>query len=303
MTENVQDALAMSESAEEKAFFEADRAAEPEIVREIDRDAGGRFAPKPDAAPTESAEQPETPDTTTETQPEAERAPRNVPLAALQAERQARQESEARARQLEERFQQVLERLAPPPAMADQTPALPDPDVDPIGHFKAVAEQVQAKLAQQEAQTAQQQQFAAFASAITRAETEFRAQAKDYDNALSFAKQSRDAELTALGFNDPAFRAQVIQNEVIQSAQHNLAIGRNPALAIYEYAKVRGYAATPPAQTGQDKIATIAAGQKASKSPSSAPGAVNNQRMTLEALASMSDDDFDVNFEKIWKQT
>jgi len=128
----------------------------------------------------------------------------------------------------------------------------------------------------------------------------------DFLAAYQHARQARISELCALGYAPQEAFAITFENEaeVIGNAY---ATGRNPAQVIYDYAQRHGYRGSQAgeavrhvvglaprpasAMSEAEKVALAARGQAASKSLSNAGGG-STGTLTLEALASMSDDEF-----------
>lgn len=150
---------------------------------------------------------------------------------------------------------------------------------------------------------------AAFRTQVLQSIRAFSAEQPDFPTAYEHARERRIAELMTLGYGPDEAVAITFDNEleVIRNAYAN---GRNPAQVIYDYALQRGYKGTgsprepsgappqaPAARPGQrglseaEKVALAARGQAGSKSLSSAGGAAAGT-LTLEALASLSDDEF-----------
>jgi hypothetical protein len=96
----------------------------------------------------------------------------------------------------------------------------------------------------------------------------------------------------ALGHDEDQAK-EIAQNEIDQAAMQWAHQGRNPAQIAYEFAKARGY--TPKAQQQQqsasEKIAAQQKGTAAARSLGGG-GAPNAGKLTAEALANMSDEDF-----------
>lgn len=128
----------------------------------------------------------------------------------------------------------------------------------------------------------------------------------DFMDAYQHARQARIGELAALGYGVDEAVAITFDNEaeVIRNAY---ATGRNPAQVIYDYALSRGYpgsgdarGASPHggavrqvegAMSDAEKVALAARGQAGAKSLSSTGGGALGA-LTLETLASLSDDEF-----------
>lgn len=189
-------------------------------------------APATDAAPEPPPPQDEAP----------EEHDRRVPLKALQEERQKRAEAERRAAEVERKIAELSARFDQVAPKQPEAPPPPDPETDPIGALKYQNEQLR-ELRTREEQARYEQELNAVAY---RAATEFAAQAPDYRDAYQYAINSRAMELRALGTPDHAIPDILHREEMnlIATAHSN---GRNPAEAIYQFAKARGFQAPQPA--------------------------------------------------------
>lgn len=138
-----------------------------------------------------------------------------------------------------------------------------------------VGQQTQQSMAQQ--QQVQQQQM--LHRVVGNAEEQFRGEQPDYDQAVTYMREARmkDAQtlMEASGMEwNPQVQSQVwhsITAEFEQLAKVALQRGRNPAAALYQIAKSRGY--TAPAASAESKLAQIERGMKASKTVSNMSGA------------------------------
>ena len=279
-------------------------------------------APELEAAPEAAAPEPEH-----EEAQEAADPTRTVPHQALHAEREKRKAAEAKAAAAEqkaaveaakfaERFQMLAAAVqATQPAPQAPAPAeIPDVNTDPIGHFKALYEQTQKAVKEQSAiltgfqeQQKQAREVSELRAWGTQQEQAFMAQEPSYVAAMDHLKQSRHAELEAVGITDPAQREALIMQDVTQIAQAARQQGVNYAERLYNVALKRGFQkatetpaipaldAAPPAldaiqraQRGRDSATTISAAGTA------APVALSPER-----IASMSDAQFSAYISKI----
>ena len=196
--------------------------------------------PVADAAPQETAPAPE------------ERAPRNVPAAALAEERDKRRQVEDRLAQLQGQIE-AMQRMVGPQGQpqAPQPPPQEDPppnrDEDPLGYMawqdRRVArleQHTQAFMVQQRVQSDYQSDAMHFAQTQP-----------DFPAAYQHLVNGRAAELKAQGWDDNSIR-QRLQQEEFGVAIGALRAGKSPAQQIYELSKARGYAPraaeAPPAQ-------------------------------------------------------
>lgn len=302
-------------SAEETAFFESrgekSEGLAPETLEK--KEPEKQPAKEADAKPGEDVkvEVDETEETV-----EVENKGRFVRHGAFHKERVMRkQEQEARRaaetklaeqQQLfaraDERLRLLNEALAPRQEATQQT-APPDPEQDIFGYVKWQANQIEQlkgglNQTQQQAEVSKAEQYVVqtYQSDAVR----FVKQQPDFGDAYAFLLQGRDAELKAFGMADPNERAQVIADEERSLVVRALNDRASPAERVYALAKARGFAPKPveaakPGETAKpaaaEQIETIARGQAASKTLSSAGGSPS-ETLTAEALANMSEEEF-----------
>ena len=217
-----------------------------------------------------------------------------VPLAALHEERNALkqlQQEIARQREMMEKVNQRLEVL--------MNPKQPEPDrSDPVQYLDhkigQVSEQTRQLLEQQQrvqAEQQQQQYFGQLAQRINTSEAAFAQETPDYVEAVKYLDTARVRELMVFGIPQEQAAMQAAQ-ERVQAALQWAHSGQNPAQIAYEFAKARGYAPkTAQVQvSAQDKIAAQQKGVAAAKSLGS--GGATTGKLTAEALANMSDEEF-----------
>jgi hypothetical protein len=270
--------------------------------------------PPPPAAPLE--EPPVDQGQPLEESPSERPPPGYVPHGALNEERTRRQQSEERLRELErqntllqERTNLILQSVQQQAQQPAQPQAeIPTIDKDPVGYLVGTiqrqGEEIQRLLqdsTQRQQAQQQTQQTLSLAQLAQVKENEFKAVTPDYEPALAYLMQQRQAELQAVGIRDPMQRQQILSNEYLTVAQIALGDNRNPAEAIYEIAKVRGYkpangAAAPqeviPPVTAAERVANVAAGQQQSRSLSSVRGSAPVP-LTAQRLIEMSPAEFD----------
>jgi hypothetical protein len=218
--------VAAAEATEAPAA--APEAVEPEPAPELAPAAEAAPAPAPaaEAAPAPAPEATEEDD-------------RRVPLKALHEERAKRAEYERKLDEALRRMAELEQRTkAPEPEAAPD----PDPETDPIGALKAAKAELRRM-----SEEAQRQQYEARLNAVAyNAAVEFSQQAPDYKDAYQYAVKSRAQELAVLGVDQNAI-PEIIKREELSLIDGSVRAGRNPAQAIYEFAKARGYARQAPA--------------------------------------------------------
>ncbi len=266
--------------------------------------------PDPDATPATTPAQPDPAAAPAATPAQPSKVqPHQVPVAALQAERQKRQQVEQEAQQLRAQIE-AFQRAAAPPKPAE--PAAPSFEEDPVGALayqnQALSRQLEEVTTwrQQQEQTAQQQQIVqSLVQQTAQSAREFRAQQPDYDQAFQFLTQQRDKQLAAL-IPDPAQREQAMFMEALQLSVQALQSGVSPAQRYYEIAQQWGYAPTaaPPASQVQDEppespaVKAIRKGMRQQSSVSSG-GSTPPGELTAEQLLGIRDP---AAFNKAWSQ-
>lgn len=226
---------------------------------------------------------------------------RTVPLAALHEERQKRKELAAeiqRVREEQARRDAIIEqRLA---ALAQPRPEqqIPAFEENPAAHLKYGQDQLQQTVQQtaQQLQAWQQQQQQAaqiqrLAGVVTQHEAAFIQQTPDYTDAVNYLRNQRAAEMMADGVDEQT-AINAAHEELVRLALTRAHAGQNPAEAAYKIAKARGYTAKPAntQPTPAERIQNQQKGTAAAKTLGS--GGPANNKITAEALASMSDEDF-----------
>lgn len=235
---------------------------------------------------------------------------------------QAREEREKR-RAAEARAEQTAAQLAQMEANMRQLMAQmqanqnrpPNPEEDVVGALKytqaqlAAAQQAQAAEAQQRAMLAQQNQIATtIRTKVEDFEAEFKAENPDYDLALDYVLDTKEAEFEAVGYSREQakhFAGQWAMN----AAAMALRQGKNPAEAGYTLAKRMGFAGKAPqpdanqqtAQAGAQKLQQIKDGQAAG-SKMSGGGNSSNFDGSLKAGVALEGAAFDAWAEKFLRQ-
>jgi hypothetical protein len=296
-------------TADEQAQLDAMRVDDgiPEAAPPAAPAVGPAASPSPDPA---AAEPPPPP------------APKMVPLGALHEARELLKQERERGRLLEERTNLLLQRFsqpqpAPQPAATapePEKPQIPDLATDPVGHIVGTQQYLQnQQAALQRSWQDEQQKFTrqldeqrlmgAITNQAQALERQFMLEHPDYSEAVNHLMAVRHKELEALGHTDPGRRQMILQQEGLQVAAHQIGEGRNPAAAIYELAKIRGFAPPPPAAAApaaagagnepspEARLQNIAAGQQQSPSLGSMRG-TGPAPLTAERLIKMSPDEF-----------
>jgi len=233
---------------------------------------------------------------------------RFVPLQALQEERaekkQLREEIKAYREwqaQLAQRLQQI------PTAQAAQAPDPQTRPLDYINHVLGTVQSTTAELQQwrQQQETAAQHRAAVqqYASWATSQEQEFVKHVPEYHDAYRYAAEARDKELQALGYEDPATRANIVRMNTAEIINNAIQQGRNPAELVWDYARARGF--TPKGAGGgrrggnAEAQAKIAAGLQAAGGKLNQGGATGEGEMSAKDLSGITDPE---EFENAWKK-
>jgi hypothetical protein len=280
-------------SAEETAYFEAEGETEletPEIVEE--------------------QEEQEQPEAKGDDKPDEEAGKvKTVPHQALHAEREEHRKTKAQLEEisrkqaiLEDRWNTLL-KFQQPDQKAQDDPA-PNPDEDIFAYAKWQArqlEKVNSKLSEREKQEQQVQQQSQEDQAIyadwNRSVSEFSSQTADFKDAAGYLANLRMQQLSALGLSQAQINA-TIDNEVKGVVMQARQMGSNPAELIYNYAKASGYTGKKADDDAAKKVADIEAAQKAAKTIAGSGGKSGADPLTPDAIASMSQAEFDAWIQK-----
>jgi hypothetical protein len=258
-------------------------------------------APETPEAPQEQAA-PEAPETPEAPEEASAKPPSVVPLAALHEERARRKELAASIEQMrteQARRDAILEQRFAKLAELREQAQMPSFEENPAEHLRHGQQQLQQTVQQiaeaNRVQNEQRQQMAyvqQLAGVVQQRVAQFAQAAPDYFDAVSFLQKQRAAELEADGA-DPSIAEQQAQRELDALALDRTQRGQNPAEVAYKLAKARGFTpkpAQPQQPSAAEKLQTQQKGVAASRTLGSGGAAQN--KLSLEALASMSDDDF-----------
>lgn len=233
---------------------------------------------------------------------------RFVPLQALQEERAEKKQLREELRQFRDWQAQLTQRLQQMP-QGQQPVQAPDPATQPLDYINHVLGSVQNSTAelqqwrqQQELATQQQATVRQYAEWARGQEAEFSKTQPEYKDAYKFAAESRDKELQALGYIDPAARANIVRMNTAEIINNALQQGRNPAELVWEYARARGFApkGAAAAQPGQERAQQqIAAGLQTAGGKLNHGGDTGGENLSAKDLAGITDPE---EFEKAWKR-
>lgn len=220
-----------------------------------------------------------------------------VPLAALHEERRARQELQrqiAADRQRQAERDAILDRRLAALAPQQQMPDKIEQPVDYLDHRLNEVTSQQKQILERDQKRDQDAQRYAIEQQVTNAvlvsAAEFSKAQPDLPAAGEYLNEMRTRELMLFGVPEQQARVQAAQEQ--DNALKTWAYqGMNAAQMAYDFAKARGY--TPKAQghSAEEKIAAQQKGTAAAKSLGGG-GSVNAGKLTVEALANMSDEDF-----------
>ena len=230
---------------------------------------------------------------------------RRVPLKALQEERQKRAQYEQMLAQREQELAQYQQWAAYQQQMAQQQPqeefVEPDPETDPIGALKYAKEQQQQMAAYLQQQAAQQQQEAYtqhLNNVAYQAATDMQQRVPDYTDAYRYAIQSRGQELLALGTPEHVI-PQILHREELMLIDTAVRNNRNPADAIYQFAKARGFQGKAAAPAAPDPVLQqTKAAVAASASSGGAPASKGS--VSVADLANLNGAAFDSAWNKLF---
>lgn len=254
-----------------------------------------------DPAPTMPEAQDDAPVPSQPQETATEEHDRRVPLKALQEERQKRAEYERKLAEYERQMAEMqgyvaaMQQQGQPPQEQFQEP---DPETDPIGALKYAKEQ----LRQMQEMTAQQQYAQQLNAVAYQAATQYAQQVPDYREAYQYALQSRAQELAALGTPENAI-GQILQREEMTLVDTAVRNGRNPAEAIYHFAKARGFQgkqAAPVAPMAPTNPALQQAKQAVAVSASAGGAPASKGELSVAEIANLKGAAFDQAWNKLF---
>lgn len=282
----------------EQKYFEAggNTEAEPKESVEQTSDTGGHEATTEVAASDEAAKPKE----------------RFVPHGAFHEERQKRKEVEQRLEQervnrakLEERLNILAESVRQ--RQEREKPQIPAFEEDPANHLRMQTQmeaeritRLEKALAQREQQSRADAEDKNFVTSYQAKAIEFSAKTPDFKEAYNHILRSRIEDYKVMGHTEEeALRFTLNDERAI--ASNAMKRGLNPAEVIYNLAKRGGYA---PRQASTD-LAAVNKGVQAAKSIGQISGRTGASKLSLEAIANMSDAEFSeatkgANWEKLW---
>lgn len=249
-----------------------------------------------DAPAEQSAPEPEKQEIKEEVKKEPEE--KMVPYGALHEARMKEREYRDQLKKVEqeasERFAKLEQRLQSLAAPPKQVPKFEE---SPLENLKATSEESQSQLQEvrkqleaytQQGETSRQEQLVRQQTQV--AEQEFTKASPDYVDAVAHLQKVIDSNLQVMGYDDPAARAQILQQQALGLAQQALKSGKNPAELVYSMAKNYGYQPKKVEAKEETKIEQIKKGQESSQSLGS--GGKADIPLTLKSLEAMDDDDF-----------
>lgn len=262
------------------------------------RGLDGKFKPKEEAPPA---------DVVAEGEPEPKKGDGTVPQGALHAEREKRKASDTERDAAKAELAKVREQLAAIAKMREDVAARKPADL-PAADDPAALEHLRTRIAEQDQKINRFEQNAdnealanheiqQLGSFMAESEAKYREQKPDYDAAIEHVVLMRANELALYGLN----RAQIQQTiseeaaEIVRSAAQQ---GRDPADLGYQIALSRGYrpaegqAEVKPNGGAQATLDAIAAAKAKSKSLGAGGGSAP-KNLTAEAVAAMSQDEFE----------
>jgi hypothetical protein len=226
------------------------------------------------------------------------------------AERSKRRAAEARNRELEARLEK-LESGKKEPTDAELlklAESLREDDDDPITDIAALKRFAKTYAAEQraalEAETqtdTQQRAVNQIVNRMNEAEADFAEDHPDYMDAMKFFRAQRQEEFEELGYAGAVLNRE-LSMDLLGIVQRALNAGRDPAEAVYNLAKKRGFSATKSVDDVAKKLQTITAGQRAGRGLGSAPASRANNTLTEESVAKLKGAAFDTAWEQLKRQ-
>ena len=303
-------------SAEAEAYFSSGGEVVPETKPDTD-------TAQPDVSTAQDAPQLETPVIEGEGSEQEGDPDRKVPYGALHKERTKRKELEAKFQAeatakavLEDRWNMLTQAMQQKEAAAADEDPEPDPTVDIFAHTQWQNRQTKKMLDQmqeRESQVAEQQHIQTQERAVSdywnHTSQEFSAQTPDYGDAVKYLSETRDKQLLSMASAYPQFQTQEGRLQQMNAELRDIVItaaktGQSPAQVVYDMSKAYGYSGKAQAQNGvADQLQTIQDAQSRNKTVAQATGAPSGDVLTADAIANMSEKDFERWYSKPENQT
>ncbi|MDM7852362.1 hypothetical protein [Pseudochrobactrum kiredjianiae] len=293
-------------SAEAEAYFSSSGEVMPE-------DKPDTETAQPETSAVQEPQQPENPAVDGDSAEQDGDPNRTVPYGALHKERSKRKELEAKLQAeatekavLADRWNMLTQAMQQQNAPAVDDDPEPDPTVDIFAHTHWQSRQNKKMLDQlqeRETQAAQQQQAQGQERAVAdywhHTSQEFSAQTPDYNDAIKYLSDTRDKQLQSMAAAYPQFQTQEGRNSQMNAELRDIVItaaktGQSPAQVVYSMSKAYGFTgAAPAANAVVEQLQTIQDAQSRNKTVAQASGNPSGDALTAQAIADMSDRDFE----------
>lgn len=147
------------------------------------------------------------------------------------------------------------------------------------------------------ASSSERQQFQRLATAMDDAEADFTADHADYPQAVEHYRQARREEFEDMGYSGQGLE-EAIMKDFTELASRLIGGGRDPAEAVYNLAKKRGFQSGQAAAT--TKLNEIRAAAKAGIGPTASRA--SSSALTYESVGKLKGAAFDAAFDKLRDQ-
>ena len=217
-----------------------------------------------------------------------------VPHGALHEERARRKEIQKELIELKDKHARADERLK---MLGENNGKVPEPtyDEDPLGYSKREIDRVKSqleKVSNQDNLTELRGEVdrMRIQRSVERMESSFERETPDYKKALEFYAISRAESISEMGYEREE-ASELVRDEMASIVSKAIETGKNPAEVIYKMSKRAGFAAKEVSKE-TEKMDTLKKAESASRSLSDSGGKSRGE-MTAEAIAEMSDDEFE----------
>lgn len=243
---------------------------------------------------------------------------RFVPHGAFHKEREKRKATEQELEAMREKFTRADERMQllndllgndgqqaqQKKDVEDDTP--PDPEKDIFAFVKWQTKQIeklQSRLTETADQTNQREQARSTQQIYQADAMRFMQEQPAFRDAYQFLLEGRSKELEAVGVSDAGQRQRMIADEERGIVEQALKAGKSPSQLIYSLATARGFVpkAQQQQQSANERVAAIKRGQQNAGPSLSNAGGSSGEGLTTEALANMSEEEFDAVVSKLSK--
>lgn len=211
--------------------------------------------------------------------------------------RREKAEAKRREEQLAAELAEIKTRLNQPQEQKTKKAEHPDPETDPEGYLAWEITELKKKVAAQEQEKLQAQQYSAAVQEFTNIINEYKAKTPDFDQASQFLEAEMRKAIRIQNPTLPQSQVQVaVNNQILRIASEYARQGLNPAEEFYSMAHEFGYKKSSPVEQPKPSpkvnLNNIDKTRQRSATGLGAGGATGKAGIGIDALNGMTVSDF-----------